>query len=102
MKKIVLILGVLFFIGCGETKQPQPMETVSKLVDVCELSYQKCEAECQISTINQEEWKKMACEAKCKTLYGACQTKKGAVKGYNYTKEKSMEGYQYIKLKINE
>jgi hypothetical protein len=75
---------------------------VKEVVDLCELDYQKCSAECKVTTIAQKRWKKMACEAKCKSLYGACRTKEMSIKGYKYTKEKTIQGYKYIKLKISE
>jgi len=72
-----LILGS-FFIGCG---QPD-------ITDPCEIDYQKCSAECKVTTLNQADWKKAACEAKCKTIFTGCKTKQKTLKGYQYVKEK--------------
>jgi hypothetical protein len=92
-KKITLgIVLASFIIGCG---QPD-------ITDPCEIDYQKCSAECKVTTATEADWKKTACEAKCKTFYGACKTKQKTIEGYEYTKEKSIEGYHYIKNKISD
>jgi len=77
--KILLALVVGgFFIGCG---QPE-------ITDPCELDYQKCSATCKLNNVSEAQWKQLACESKCKTLFGACKTKEGTIKGYNYLKDK--------------
>ena len=76
-----IILGLVissFIIGCG---QPD-------ITDPCEVEYQKCIAECKISTATEADWKKTACETKCKTFYGGCKTKQKSVEGYHYIKNK--------------
>ena len=80
-----IILGFLvgtFFLGCGG----QP-----KITDPCEIDYQKCQAECKITLLNEADWKKTACEAKCKTIFAGCKTKQKTIEGYNYVKEKVEE-----------
>ena len=91
--KIILTMIVgSFFIGCG---QPD-------ITDPCEIKYQKCSAECKITTATEADWKKTACEAKCKTFYAGCKTKQKTIEGYEYTKEKSIKGYDYIKEKVSD
>jgi len=108
MKKISLFVVLAFFIGCGEnpsvnntqsTSVDKIKEVAQKVVDPCEVEYQKCSAECKISTLNQEDWKKTACETKCKTLYGACVAKEKSIEGAKYIKKKTIEGVNYIKEK---
>ena len=109
MKRVIMALITGVFIGCANN-QPQPNEntaqkvvkTIKEKVDICELNYKKCEAECKLTLATAEDWKKTACIAKCKTIFSACKTKEYSIKGFNYTKEKTIEGYQYIKQKINE
>jgi len=77
-KIIAISLFVGIFVGCG---QPD-------ITDPCELDYQKCSAECKITNVNEADWKKTACEAKCKTIFTGCKTKQKTIEGYNYVKEK--------------
>jgi len=102
---ISLLIGAAF-IGCGNNPEPQQpvkkvVEKVKKVIDPCELDYQKCSAECKISTATEPNWKKTACEAKCKTYFAGCKTKQKTIEGYEYTKQKSIEGYNYIKTKVS-
>ena len=95
MKKIsLLLLGLSFLlVGCGNT-QPTPdsnnniKKVVQKVIDPCEIEYQKCSAECKITTATEPTWKKTACEAKCKTIYVGCKSKQKTLEGVNYIKEK--------------
>ena len=76
-----IILGLVigaFFVGCG---QPD-------ITDPCEIEYQKCIAECKITTATEADWKKTACETKCKTFYAGCKTKQKTIEGYEAIKEK--------------
>jgi len=76
------ILGALviggFIAGCGQPK----------IIDKCEVDYQKCSAECKITNVNKSEFSKTACEAKCKTIFVGCKTKEKVKNGYKYVKEK--------------
>jgi len=79
-----IIFGIVlgsFIVGCG---QPE-------ITDPCEIDYQKCSATCKITTATQEDWKKTACEAKCKTIFAGCKTKQKTVEGYDYIKKKVTE-----------
>jgi hypothetical protein len=89
-KIIFFIIIGSFFIGCG---QPQ-------VSDPCEIDYQKCSTECKIITADEPDWKKTACEAKCKTFFAGCKTKQKTIEGYEYTKEKTIQGYHYVKEKM--
>ena len=85
-KLILTILIGSFFVGCG---QPE-------ITDPCEIDYQKCSTECKVSMLNEADWKKTACEAKCKTIFAGCKTKQKTVEGYHYVKEKvnkELEGH---------
>ena len=96
MKKISLFLIGLSFVlvGCGNNQptlnnnSSSIKKVVQKVIDPCEIEYQKCSAECKITTATEPTWKKTACEAKCKTIYGACKTKQKTLEGVNYIKEK--------------
>ena len=91
MLKIVSAgLLALFIVGCGENPTPtqKTEKVVKKVIDLCETDYQKCSAECKVTTLNEADWKKMACETKCKTIYAGCKTKQKTVQGYNYLKDK--------------
>jgi len=97
MKKISFLVVLAFFVGCGENPSinnkasksvKSVKKVVTKVVDPCEVEYQKCSVECKVSTLNEADWKKTACEAKCKTIYGACKTKQKTIEGINYIKEK--------------
>lgn len=95
MKKISLFLIGLSFVlvGCGNNQptlnnNSSIKKVVQKVIDPCEIEYQKCSAECKITTATEPTWKKTACEAKCKTIYGACKTKQKTLEGVNYIKEK--------------
>ena len=110
MKKISLLVVLAFFVGCGENPSPNKtsstsVDKVKKVVkivtDPCEIEYQQCSSECKISTLNLEDWKKTACEAKCKTIYGACVAKEKSIKGAKYIKKKTIEGIKYIKEKTS-
>ena len=76
----------LFIVGCGSN--PTPVENVKQVIDPCEVDYQKCSAECQVSMLNEPKWKKVACETKCKTIYAGCKTKQKTIESYKYIKEK--------------
>ena len=90
----IISLGVLslFVIGCGNNPAPKSpnkvVKVVKKVIDPCEANYQKCSAECKVTTLNEADWKKMACETKCKTIYAGCKAKQKTIEGYHYIKEK--------------
>jgi len=88
----IISIGIvaLFMVGCGDNPTPTQtaVKVVKKVIDPCEANYQKCSAECQVSTLNEASWKKMACESKCKTIYAGCKTKQKTIQGYNYLKDK--------------
>ena len=92
MLKIVSTgLLALFIIGCGDNPTPptqKAVKVVKKIIDPCEAGYQKCSAECKVTTLNEADWKKMACESKCKTIYVGCKTKQKTIEGYHYIKDK--------------
>ena len=92
LKIVSLGVLVLFIVGCGNNPAPTATnkvgKVVKKIVDPCEANYQKCSAECKVSTLNEADWKKMACESKCKTIYAGCKTKQKTIEGYNYLKDK--------------
>ena len=92
MKKLAILVGIVgLFAGCANNQpstSSKATEIVKKVVDTCEIDYQKCSAECKINNINEASWKQTACEAKCKTIYGACKTKEKTIEGVNYIKEK--------------
>ena len=88
MKGVIRLLIVGVFIGCANnqpqqtTKTPaqKVVKTIKEKVDICELNYQKCEAECKLTLATAEDWEKTACIAKCKTIFGACKTKEYSIK----------------------
>ena len=90
LKVISAGLLALFIVGCGENPTPTQnvVKDVKKVIDPCEADYQKCSAECKVTTLNEADWKKMACETKCKTIYAGCKTKQKTIEGYHYIKDK--------------
>jgi len=106
MKKtglLIALLGSSMFFGCAHNnvvkennttkatttqKSVEVKKIVKKDIDNCEIDYQKCNMGCSISTLNQAQWKKVICESKCKTIYGACKTKQKTMEGVDYIKEK--------------
>jgi len=113
VKKVIVNMSLLvsmIFVGCASSesqssiepvKNTEIVQKVKKVLDPCEISYQKCSAECKISMLNEPEWKQTACETKCKTVFVACKTKEKTIEGYKYTKEKTIEGYKYVKEKVD-
>ena len=87
LKIISAGLLALFIVGCGEN--PSPTQNIQKIIDTCEVNYQKCSAECKVTTLNEANWKKVACESKCKTIYAGCKTKQKTIEGYHYLKDKA-------------
>jgi len=83
MKYFVKVSLVSLFLlsGCAS-------KSVDSIVNKCDISYDKCIAECKLSNIGESEWKKAACKAKCKSFYLGCKAKENTQKGVNYIKEK--------------